>query len=367
MTQETDSPLTVIAAVPPALSRDQARAIAADYYGIEAEATPLTSERDQNFLLQLVDGTRYVLKIANSAEAPVVTEFQVRALEHIACRPPAGFSVPRIIPTRDGRSHFEWVLNDKAHVTRLVSYVPGRPLDTGTLSAPLCRDLGAGLAKLARALAGFEHPGSSPALLWDMRQAPILRDLLHCIGDQALRDVVAAVLDDFVQRVLPLYGSLRAQVVHNDMNPANVLVEAGCPDRMAGIIDFGDMLHAPLIVDVAVAASYMRTNDADVLKWIAEFVAGYHEVSALEQAEIDLLHDLISTRLAATAAILHWRVTQRGQGDEYLGEAALRESSAGDYLVRLRALSRDQVSARLRQACALTGHRKERSDGLPRH
>lgn len=352
MTPDTDSPLTVIAAVPPALLPDQARTIAADYYGIEAEAKPLTSERDQNFLLKLADGTRYVLKIANAAEASVVTEFQVRALEHIASRPPAGFGVPRIIPTRDGRSHFNLALNDNVHVTRLVSYVPGQPLDTGALSAPLSRDLGAGLAKLSRALEGFEHPGSSQALLWDMRQAPILRDLLHCIGDQSLRDVVATVIDDFVQRVLPRYGSLRSQVVHNDMNPANVLVEPGRPDRMAGIIDFGDMLHAPLIVDLAVAASYMRTPDTDVLKWIAGFVAGYHQVSALEQAEIDLLYDLISTRLATTVAILHWRVTQRGQGDEYLGEAALRESSAGEYLVRLRALSRDAVSTRFRQALA---------------
>ncbi|MEX0707423.1 MAG: phosphotransferase, partial [Woeseia sp.] len=141
-----------------------------------------------------------------------------------------------------------------------------------------------------------------------------------------------------------------AQVVHNDMNPANVLVEPGRPDRMAGIIDFGDMLHAPLIVDVAVAASYLRTSDADVLKWIAELVAGYHQISALDGTETDLLYDLISTRLAATVAILHWRVTQRGQGDEYLGEAELRESSAGEYLVRLRALTRDEVSERLRQA-----------------
>jgi Ser/Thr protein kinase RdoA (MazF antagonist) len=52
---------------------------------------------------------------------------------------------------------------------------------------------------------------------------------------------------------------LRAQVIHSDANPENVLV-AG---KRLGFIDFGDAIKAPLVFDVAIAASYMRVFDGD--------------------------------------------------------------------------------------------------------
>ena len=66
--------------IPPA----EAEQIVADHYGIRGTASPLTSERDHNFRIAASDGKEYVFKISNAAEDPLIAEFQVEALLHIA-------------------------------------------------------------------------------------------------------------------------------------------------------------------------------------------------------------------------------------------------------------------------------------------
>jgi Ser/Thr protein kinase RdoA (MazF antagonist) len=352
MPRNTSSPLAVIASQPPQFSIAAVRDIATGRYGLGADVEPLVSERDQNFRLRTAEGVQYVMKIANAAEDPKVTNFQIQALLHIETKKVPDLAVPRILPTRDGKSQFVLQGEGGSHVTRVVSYLAGEPLDAARLSAPLCRNLGASLARLGHALCDFRHPGESQALMWDMKQAPLLRDLLTYISNKQLRSLVAGSIDAFVDDVWPRYPGLRQQVIHNDLNPANILIDSRDRERVAGIIDFGDMLYAPLAVDIAVAAAYLRIIEGDPLTWVAEFVAGYHHIVPLQLEEIDLLYDLINTRLAATVAILNWRVAERDADDEYLSAAAASESTAGLFLARLRELPRRYVSETLRQVCA---------------
>ena len=55
---------------------------------------------------------------------------------------------------------------------------------------------------------------------------------------------------------------MRGQIIHGDVHPYNVLVGAG--GQVTGIIDFGDMVHGPLILDLANAAGDFLTPSADV-------------------------------------------------------------------------------------------------------
>ena len=55
----------------------------------------------------------------------------------------------------------------------------------------------------------------------------------------------------FTDHVLPRLASLRSQVIHNDYHLYNVLVAPDDHARIVGVIDFGDMLHAPLVGEVA--------------------------------------------------------------------------------------------------------------------
>jgi Ser/Thr protein kinase RdoA (MazF antagonist) len=109
------------------------------------------------------------------------------------------------------------------------------------------------------------------------------------------------------------------------------------------------MLEAPLIVDVAIAVSYLRWTAGDPLAGVAAFVSAYNKVSPLEQQEIDLLFDLIRTRLAATISIRYWRIGERSQDDPYL-KKILQENSAESFLARLDELPRDGAKRLLRDA-----------------
>lgn len=344
-------PLQVIAYDPPRFSHAEAREIARAHYGLEGEVTPLVSERDQNFLLTADDGSRWVLKIANADEDPAVTDLQIRALQHIAAQG-GGVAVPLVRLTLGGDDRLLIARGHDEHTVRLVSYLPGRPLENKPLTAPLARDTGRTLARLGLALSGFQHAGASQALLWDMQQAPALRELLPKVNDAAMRDLLARCLDDFERNALPAFVSLRSQVIHHDLNPGNILIDPDDPDRVVGVIDFGDMQFSPLVVDVAVAAAYWRNDSGDPLTLIAELVAAYHAVVALTTAEIDLLYDLVCTRLATTVAILAWREHEGRESDAYLAAAAVAEGGAAPFLRRLRELPREDVSRRLRQVCA---------------
>ena len=76
--------------------------------------------------------------------------------------------------------------------------------------------------------------------------------------------MVATALDRFDAQVAPVLGGLRAQVVHNDLGRANVLVD----DRgaVSGIIDFGDMTHTALVCDLAVAIGDVVNGRADAAR-----------------------------------------------------------------------------------------------------
>jgi hydroxylysine kinase len=352
---QAQDPLAVIAQEAPHIPDEEAIAIAKQRYGLVVTAKSLVSERDQNFRMRAVDGKRYVLKIANSAEDPVVTDFQVQALLHIEQRVrEEGLPVaaPEIVRTLDGAVSFLLPIDGVDHVVRLVTFIEGRPLADETPSPALARDAGRCLAHLGRALRGFEHPGSSQSLLWDLQQALGLRELIEYVRDPVVADAVGAALADFEEFAAPVLPSLRAQVIHSDLNPDNLVVCEGDPDKVAGVIDFGDMLHAPLVADVAIGCSYQRPDSGNPLGLMSEFLAGYHSVTPLEQREIDILFDLVQARICASVTILDWRASVRGTDDPYLAGLENSEQSTGKFLVGLREIPREHAISVFRQVCA---------------
>ncbi len=341
-----------IAAPPPAFDGERAVEIARERYGLDVTATPLVSERDQNFRLRAADGSQYVLKIANASEDVIVSRFQIDALQHIATQGEAGVSVPAILPTLDGESHFLLADDGRQHVTRVVSYLAGTPLADVPLTASLARSLGACLASLDRALGSFSHAGEEQPLLWDLKRAPELRGILKHVADREIRALLTDTLTGFERHALPAFAELRWQVIHNDANPGNVLVAADDDERVAGVIDFGDMLRSPLIVELGVAGAYLRVADGNPLALIVELLAGYHAVTPLTRAEVDVLHDLIKTRLATTVAILAWRASMRDADDDYLRDAEASEATALPFLSRLAEIPRENARQIYSQVCA---------------
>ena len=337
---------TVLEAQAPAFSAREAEAIAQRDFDIQASAHPLDSERDQNFRLRAKNGSEWVLKIANPAENPALLDMQTQALLHIAQADPS-LGIPRVKATPDGALFHEIDgAEGRRFIVRVLSFLPGQLLDDATLRPALLRDVGATAARLARALRGFFHPAARHELFWDLTQAPALRTRTHHIEEQGRRRVVEEVLDHFGAEVLPQLKMQRAQVIHNDVSCKNTLVEG---NRVTGVIDFGDLIHAPLVCDLAVPIAELIREHPDPTAAAAEITAGYHVVTALEDDELRLIFDLVSTRCAMEVAVANWRVCDHPENTDYI-MAGNRE--AGAQLDQMREWGAERMYTVLRRACA---------------
>src|ERR1035438_2964408 len=85
----------------PRFSAAEAVRFARDLYGLDAIASPLPSERDQNFQLRDASGARFVLKIANQEESLAVLDLQNSLLDFLAAHL-TGLEFPRVAPASTG-------------------------------------------------------------------------------------------------------------------------------------------------------------------------------------------------------------------------------------------------------------------------
>lgn len=353
MKNKENNPFDIILSVTPNFSEEEAINIAKQHYNLVVSAENLVSERDQNFLLRTNKQKKYVLKIANSEENRIVTDFQICALMHINNTNDDRISVPEIKFTNKNKNSVILSKENKTFVTRVVSYLDGEPLFTSDQSIPdipIAEDMGRYLAILGKNLADFQHPGSDQNLLWDMKRALSIREITSHIDSFSARRMVEKTLSDFERYALPKFDSIRWQVIHNDMNPDNVLLDTSRKRRVCGMIDFGDMVYSPLIIDLAVATAYLHTDEGNPMLLMNHFVAGYNQETPLLLEELDILFDLIKTRIATTVAVLEWRKSFRDKDDPYL-ELNSNDRSK-NLLERCMEIPRDHAIQTFKQICA---------------
>jgi Ser/Thr protein kinase RdoA (MazF antagonist) len=232
---------------------------------------------------------------------------------------------------------------------RLLSWLDGVPLHHAEGVRSVARQAGACLARLGLALRDFEHPASDYPLLWDIRNAADLRELLPYVDDQKLRSLCEQRIERFCDVTSPHLRTLRRQVIYNDMNPGNVLVHAHDMNRLAGVIDFGDMIHSQLVNDVAVACSYFCRLGKEPFEEVFELLDAYTSILPLTEDEIAVLPDLILTRRLTTVLIAHWRASlYPGNADYILRD----EGRARQLLYRVAELSISDTVGRFLDVCS---------------
>jgi Ser/Thr protein kinase RdoA (MazF antagonist) len=319
------------------------------HYGLEGALQKLGSERDENYRLTLSDGSQRLLKLSHALEDPALVDFQSRALQHIAARAPT-LPIQRLIPALSGAIETSALGSDgRSRRGRLFTFLAGAPLSGFPPSAAQASGLGVLAARLDRALEDFRHPAAGHVFLWDIQHASRTRDLLVHSPPSIARDLCAHSIDRFERSLARDLAGFRRQVIHNDLNPHNLLVNPSAPDELTGIIDFGDMVFAPLIDEAAVASAYLLTASAAPLGTVPDFLAGYHSVVPLEPHEIAALPQLIALRHAITLLITNWRAAKYPENRDYI---LRNQHHAVAGLQKLSALSEQAVQDHLLRACA---------------
>jgi hydroxylysine kinase len=327
---------------PPTVTATQARDLASELFGLDvSHLRPLSAERDRNFHVRDVQNREFALKVIHPAEDPAVTDFQTRALQHVAEVDPT-LPTPRVLRcVKTGAGHAVWETPDgPPRLVRCVSYLPGQQLFATPRTTAQRRNIGTVLARLDRALAAFRHPAEDHQLLWDLKRAERARELLVAIPERRQRALPERALARFAEEIKPRIQSMRFQTVHNDFNPHNVLMFARSPDHVAGVIDFGDMVRGPLVQDVATASAYQIPPDGHPLWGVVDVVSAFHAVYPLTEAEISVIPDLIATRLSLAIAIASWRAVQQPDNASYITR---NTSTAWANLDRLLELTSDDA------------------------
>lgn len=229
-----------------------------------------------------------------------MVDAQNQALAQIALRDPL-LSVPRVIHSP--------MYHSDGPIVRLLTWLEGSQLyQYMPLSEPLLLHLGETLGRLDLALSGLSHPGTEFPLLWDIQRASAFRPLIPDIPDPAIATLCQQVLDHLEEKILPTCASLPRQVIHNDAHPYNVLSDG---QQITGILDFGDLITAPRIQELAVASTYHLNEDP--LSRLLPLLRGYLRVCPLLPEEVLLLPSLVAARCVATLSIGSWRRRKLGE------------------------------------------------------
>lgn len=319
MSKPADFPYAgVLERLDPQVDADAAARLALTAFGVAARTEKLTGERDQNFRVQPLDGgAARLLKISNSAEDPAIADLQTQALLHIADHAPH-IPTPRVYPALDGAHAAPWRNSAGALCTvRLLSFLDGEPLSALPGSLALARSVGAALAAFNNAVSAFRHSAEDHDLLWDLQRADRVAAIAETLPDAERRELARAGLAVFSERAAARLPSLPVQLIHNDLNPHNILINRRT-GTVSGIIDLGDAVRAPRINDVAVAAAYHVGADRDPLAGIEALLEGYVGVLPLRVEEVEVLLALVVGRLAMSVAISSWRAEKDPANRAYI-------------------------------------------------
>jgi 4-aminobutyrate aminotransferase-like enzyme/Ser/Thr protein kinase RdoA (MazF antagonist) len=333
-------------------SESQAAALAAELYGIEATACELPSERDQNFHLRNQKGEEFVLKIGNPGENIVILEFQNAAMEHVAARVRELY-VPRVLASRSGQKII--ALNptgNAANFVRLVTYLPATVFARFNPHSPeLLSSLGSSLGQFDKALSDFSHPAARRELKWDLKRADWIGPSVKEIAGDTRRALVQQFIRQFDVSARPRLSGLRTSVIHNDANDYNVLVscdQTGAA-RVAGIIDFGDLVESYTIGELAVALAYAMLDKTDPIGAARHVISGYHRQYPITECELEVLYSFVCMRLCVS--VVNSAIESRNEpNNDYL---TISERPAWDLLEKLAAINSNFAHYAFRDACEM--------------
>ena len=318
---------------------NEVKEILTSHWRNSSDVSPLTGERDLNF--EVKSDPKRVLKIYPNASTEDVEflRLQDRALLSLE-----GMGItPVPLPSDSGATTIQVQLG----AVRLLSWLEGEMW--AEASSRDISELGKSVALVDKHLAQLQLSNREIEILkrnfiWNMLQAEEIQSRIQLISDEKLRIQVASAISEFKEKLLPRLNKMKPQLIHNDANDWNIV----CGDKIR-LIDFGDMILAPRVVGLAVAASYLALDSNDPVFEISKLVRGYHSIAPLSLEELDLLVPLTRIRIAMSIANAALQISQ-DPNNAYL---SISQSKTPSALARLATVDRNYSNFRLRNAIGL--------------
>ena len=283
------------------------------HYGIEGELKQLQAYASINYLVNSEKG-KFIYKIYNDPSEIALVEAENQLLIHLRDSG-ADQKTPEPIPSLEGEFQVSDSGTDGTIVLRVLSYLEGNFLGNVKRTSTLLSNVGEFLARLDNKLITFKNASyQSRVYEWNIQQLYLAADLLSAIKDAHHQNLVRYLILQYNEHVRPLSHRLRHSIIHNDAHELNLLTYQ---EEVAGIIDFGDTVYAPLLQELAVALTYCMMDCDDPLVAASHVIKGYHQIIPLKEQELDLLYYFVGARLAISV-IMSAHSRQEEPENEYV-------------------------------------------------
>ncbi len=305
----------------PNFSLEQAQSFALKYYDLQITfIKELPSYEDQNFLLQIETGEKYVLKIMALGADITKIDLEHQVMSQLN-KNTSNLQFPQPLPNQDGEFIIALPQNDgESYYMRLLTWVKGRMMvEANPCSEELLEDLGRTCGMISRGLQDFDHPAAHRIFDWDNAQAIWTKKHIPLFQKTEDRNCIAYFIDLYEQQALSHLKKLPTSVTHNDLNDFNILITSHLLNpKIAGLIDFGDVVYTQTINELAICIAYNCMNKKDPLKAACQILKGYHAVFPVTDEELKVLFPLIAIRIVVSITSSTLKMLASSENEEYL-------------------------------------------------
>ena len=256
----------------------------------------LNSERDRNFLVNIKSTQKYVLKISNPQESRALLDLQDYVLNNLIKRNSLKQYIPKIV--HSSIKVYSDLMNRECCV-RILSYIDGEMYASVKHNAKLERSLGNLLGNLSKELQNLNKPSAFRKFEWDPSNISWINKEINLFKGTNKNIILNNLREHniFVKKNLK---KLRFSLTHGDVNNYNLVVKK---NKILGLLDYGDMIYAPTVNDLAVSLSYALMNKDDLYSTIKNIIISYHMIFQISFDEIFSLMTLVKARLTITVVM----------------------------------------------------------------
>ena len=286
---------------PPDFSQKEVQNLVEQHFKIVGSVKPLVSDRDQNFLINSLQGD-FIFKISNSMENKDVLKMQNNAIRHIKDNDiDIELTYPQV--SNNGDKIIEIKKNNVTFFVRLLKYIDGTFLKDIDYNKNLLFRLGNFLGRFDLALAGYDHPAAHRSFVWNVLSVNELSILIN--KNRNDKKIINHYLNLFNNEVLSHDDHLKKAIIHNDGNDHNIIINTN--GKISGIIDYGDMTYSYRASEPAVCMAYVAIEEENPFPFIASILKGYNEVNPLNKYELNSIIYLMCIRLCISITMAVYR------------------------------------------------------------